>query len=65
MQTRIDSLEEHYAILDALRSNDVQSLETLLTRNLQHGIEAIQQGYVMSRQGASGVAPGTDAVVLL
>lgn len=44
----VDSLEEHYAMLQAIRENNADSLQAMLTKNLQHGIDTIQQGYEAS-----------------
>lgn len=41
----VDSLEEHYLMLQAMRDKNTTLLQTVLVQNLQHGIDTIQQGY--------------------
>ncbi|MEG2173593.1 MAG: GntR family transcriptional regulator [Desulfovibrionaceae bacterium] len=41
----MDSLEEHYTMLQAMHNKDADLLQNTLAKNLQHGIDTIQQGY--------------------
>lgn len=50
-QTCVDSLDEHYVLLEALRLKDAAKASKALTSNIKRGIQTIQQGYAMSRYG--------------
>lgn len=57
-RTCAESLEEHLVMLDSLRRKDAETLERALTRNLQRGIETIQQGHVAARRSIGGPLAG-------
>lgn len=50
-QTCVESLDEHYSLLEALKTKNVTQVTHSLTSNIRRGIQTIQQGYAMSRYG--------------
>lgn len=49
-RTCVESLVDHYAMLDAMRKKDEQLLVKTLTKNLKRGIDTIAEGYASDQR---------------